>query len=366
MPLFLIGLLAWIERGQPRPPRAAVIAAGLAAVLPGAIPFLGLLNVTAQSDTLGLQPWWYVGDSLAGRGSVSVVAVLVSLALGAAFLWLPRRYAAALPVAVAAGFLVTWLPLELWTHSFPRLASSAYAQGVSPGHRSWIDRAVGRHARVGVVWAGGDALSVWENEFWNRSVGRVYDLTTPVPGGMPSTRLAVDRATGILRGPHGETIGERYVLAPSSVDLLGTPLARDASKELVLYGIAPPARITTTVTGLYQEPVNPWSNASPVWTRYRCSGGTLTVVLSSDAQLFRGVVQTVRVTGTTSARAFRVPSTVSSVTERFRLTPRDGICRVAFAIFPARRPSQYPQLHRPNDSRLLGLHFDSIAYRPPR
>src|SRR5436190_2030702 len=75
-PLFLIALLAWIERGQPRPPRAAIVAAGLAAALPGAIPFVSLLNITAQSDTLDLQPWWYLGDAWAGRDSVAVVVLL--------------------------------------------------------------------------------------------------------------------------------------------------------------------------------------------------------------------------------------------------------------------------------------------------
>ncbi len=53
-PLFLVALLAWIERGQPRPPRAAVAAAGVAAALPGALPFAHLLNITAESDTLRL------------------------------------------------------------------------------------------------------------------------------------------------------------------------------------------------------------------------------------------------------------------------------------------------------------------------
>jgi glycosyltransferase involved in cell wall biosynthesis len=53
-PLFLIALLAWIERGQPRPPRAIVAAGVAAAALPGAIPFAGLLNITAESDTIGL------------------------------------------------------------------------------------------------------------------------------------------------------------------------------------------------------------------------------------------------------------------------------------------------------------------------
>jgi glycosyltransferase involved in cell wall biosynthesis len=365
VPLFVIALLAWIERGQPRPPRASVVAAGLAAALPGTLPFLGLLNITAQSDTLGLQPWWFLGDAWAGRGSIAVVAVLVSVGLAAAFLWLPRRYAPVLPVVVALGFLLTWLPLELWTHSFPRLASSAYAQGVGPGHRSWIDRAVGRDAHVAAIWAGGNDLSVWENEFWNRSLERVYDLTTPLGGSMPSTRVAVDQATGILRGAQGETIDERYVLAPRTVDILGQPVARDSAKELVLYRIAPPARITTTITGLYPEPVSPWSNAHPVWTRYRCDGGTLTVVLASDSRLFHGVVQTVAISGTTPARTVRIRPTTSGRRLALPLTPKNGVCRVAFAISPARRPSDYPQLHR-NDSRLLGLHFDSLSYRAPR
>jgi glycosyltransferase involved in cell wall biosynthesis len=364
-PLLLLALFAWIERGQPRPPRAAVAAAGLAAALPGAIPFLGLLNITAQSDTLGLQPWWYVGDALAGRGSVSVVVVLVSLALGAAFLWLPRRWAPVLPVLVAAGFVFTWLPLELWTHAFPRLGASAYAQGISSGKRGWIDRAVGSDDRVGVIWAGGNDLAVWENEFWNRSVARVYDLGTPMPGGMPSTRVHVEQATGILRGARGETIDQRYVLAPTGVDVRGRRIAADPGKNLVLYRVNPPARTTTTITGLYPEPANPWSNAHPVWTRYRCRGGSLTVTVFSDQNLFERQVQTVQVTGTTPATTLRVPSTTSGLTFRFPLTPRDGVCRVAFSISPARIPSHYPKLHR-NDSRLLGLHFAEIAYRASR
>ena len=39
--------IAWIERGQPLPPRASVAAAGIAAALPGAIPFAHLFNITA-------------------------------------------------------------------------------------------------------------------------------------------------------------------------------------------------------------------------------------------------------------------------------------------------------------------------------
>ncbi|HEY2074235.1 MAG TPA: glycosyltransferase family 4 protein, partial [Gaiellaceae bacterium] len=246
MPLLVIALLAWIERGQPLPPRASVAAAGIAAALPGAIPFAHLFNITAQSDTIGLQPWWFLGNTWTGRHAVGAVAVVLALTLAGCFLWLPRRYAPVLPALVATGFLLTWLPLELWTHSFPRLASSAYAQGVGLKDKSWIDDAVGRNAHVGVIFAGGNDLAVLENEYWNRSVDRVYGLGARLPGDMPEIQTSVDPTTGALRG-----ITERYVLAPSSVQLVGTRVAADPAKQLVLYRVAQPARITTHVVGLY-------------------------------------------------------------------------------------------------------------------
>ena len=155
-PLLVVALLAWIERGQPRPPRAAVVAAGLAAALPGAIPFLHLLNITAESDTLGFQPWWYVGGAWAGLSSVSIAVVLVSIALGAMFLWLPRRWAPVLPVLVALGFLATWIPLEQWKHGFPQLSKSALAQGIGRTD-SELDRLRRRpqRARGGALVAAG-------------------------------------------------------------------------------------------------------------------------------------------------------------------------------------------------------------------
>src|SRR5207302_1252240 len=42
-PLFFVALLAWIERGMPRPARAAAIAAVVAAALPGALPYHRLI-----------------------------------------------------------------------------------------------------------------------------------------------------------------------------------------------------------------------------------------------------------------------------------------------------------------------------------
>ncbi len=260
---------------------------------------------------------------------------------------------------VAFGFLATWLPVELWTHSFPRLASSAYHQGVG-AQRSWIDAAVGRDAHVGVLWSGGNDLSVWENEFWNRSVDRVYGLGgATLPGDMPETGVTADRSTGILHDAHGRPISDAYVLTSTSVALVGTRVASDPAKELVLYRVKAPARTTTQITGLYDEPVSPWSGGRVVWQRSQCTGGELDVRVSSDANLFRGTTQTLTIGGTTKARALRLVPSTSHRLVRVPLTSRGGVCRAAFAISPTRSPGG-------SDTRLLGLHFDVIHYLPPR
>jgi len=359
MPLLIIALLAWIERGQPLPPRASVVAAGVAAALPGAIPFAHLFNITAQSDTIGLQPWWFLGNAWTGRHGVGVVAVLLALALAACFLWLPRRYAPALPGLVAVGFLLTWLPLELWTHSFPRLASSAYAQGVGRTDKSWIDRAVGRDAHVGVIFAGGNQLAVLENEFWNRSVDHVYGLGARLPGDMPEIQTSVDPASGALRG-----VTDPYVLAPATVHLVGTKIAADPAKQLVLYRVAQPARITTRVIGLYPTVpgVEAWSRAHVRWIHAQCSGGTLSVKVSSDAKLFQGTTSTIAISGTTTSRTLSIAPTTVDRLISLKLIPANGVCRVDFAISPTRVPAKVETGN--TDTRHLGLHFTQPVYTP--
>jgi glycosyltransferase involved in cell wall biosynthesis len=359
MPLLVIALLAWIERGQPLPPRASVAAAGVSAALPGAIPFAHLFNITAQSDTIGLQPWWFLGNTWTGRHGVGMVVVAVAIGLAACFLWLPRRYAAALPALVAAGFLLTWLPVELWTHSFPRLASSAYAQGSGKKDKSWIDDAVGRNAKVGVVFAGGNNLAVLENEFWNRSVDRVYGLGARLPGDMPEIQTHVDQATGELSG-----ITERYVLAPASVQLVGDRIAADPAKQLVLYRVAQPTRVTTRVVGLYPTTpgVEAWSRGHVSWIRSQCTGGTLAVKVSSDANLFAGKTSMLAISGTTAPHTLPIAPTTVDRPITLKLVPQNGLCRVDFAITPTLVPSQV--LKGNHDTRRLGLHFTQPVYTP--
>jgi hypothetical protein len=346
-PLLVVALLAWIERGQPRPPRAVVAAALVAAALPAAIPFAKLLNPNSETDTPFLQTWWWMS-----RNTVTLAVVAASIVLAALFLWLSPRFAGWLPALVAVGFLVTWLPLQLSAHSFPRLSAAALHAG-TPADRTWIDDVVGPQANVAVLWSGGDnPFRVWENDFWNRSVRRVYGLNgATLPGGIAQTTVRADPATGALQpAPDAQ-----YVLADSSVQLLGRRVAADPKHNLVLYAVRQPVRLTTRITGWYPPPDN-WTGPQTTWTRAQCRGGTLRVTIYGDPNLFTGVTQHVRISGTTPTQTITVPGPDAPLTLRLPLTPRGGTCTVRLDPSPVRKPK--------GDPRTLGVHAVGFTYVP--
>jgi glycosyltransferase involved in cell wall biosynthesis len=359
-PLLLIALLAWIERGQPRPPRATVAGAVAAVALVGAIPFTSLLNENSQSDTPSLQPWWFLGTRWTGADTVALVATATALALAAAFLWLPARFAPWLPVLVGVGFVLTWLPLEAWPAGFPQASVHFYDAGVAAG-TSWIDRAVGSNAHVAVLWSGGNETRVWQDEFWNRSVRRVYGLDgAELPGGMPQGSVTADPATGRLT----PAVSGDYILTDTTVQVLGRRVAGDPKHDLVLYAVRKPARLTTRIAGWYPPPES-WTGPTATWTRRQCTGGRLRFDLRSDPGLFKGTVQHVAISGTTPARTVVVHPTDAAHVLTVPLQPRGGTCTVNLQISPARVPANYPQLHL-NDHRVLGVHVDYFTYLQPR
>ncbi len=193
--LFLIALLVWLERGLPRPQPATAIAALLAVGLPLAIPYDDFIGLNAVSDTAALLPLgWLVEKGLA-LSDASLVVLAGAVVAGLAFLFVPRRYALVLPGLVLVYFAVSQHPIVA-EHRF-RSAQHLFG-GISSQQRDWIDRAVGSDADVSLVWTGtSDKFTVWENELFNRSVGRIYTTGPAVPGGLAQTPVRVDRRTGL-------------------------------------------------------------------------------------------------------------------------------------------------------------------------
>jgi len=355
-PLFLIALLAWIERGMPRPARATAAAALVAAALIGALPYQSLISESAKSDTPSLLPLWWLQESVLSAATIPVAVVLVGLAIAAAVVFLTPRWALALPLVVAAWFVFATERIMDFDHGFHRSSEGALFQGITTGVRDWIDQRVGRDGDVAFVFSGRNPhdqpLTLWENEFFNRSVGTVYDLRQPSMGELPEHRVT-QRADGVLLD-RGRPVRHPYVLTDTSVPLAGTVVARDEPKGIVLYRTGGLVRIGYRVRGLYPDT---WSGRRVSYTRLRCTGGTVTAVLAGDATLFDGKTQTVR-SGRRSV-TFRQDETARLTVP---LRPRGGVCRVAFTVERTAIPAVV--LPRNGDGRVLGTHFTSFDYAP--
>ncbi len=351
-PLFLIALLAWIERGMPRPPRAVAIAAVLAAALPGAIPYHRLIDVPAESDTLALLPLWWLQETVVGVDTIPVVVVAAAAAVCLLFLSISPRYALVLPAVVLLWFAFATERIERFDHGFPKASIGALYQGITAPRRDWVDAAVGRKADVAFVFSGKDAThhpdTLWENEFYNRSIGPVYDLRQPSMGGLPETHVA-QRADGVLLAD-GKPVRHAYVLSEEGVPLAGAVVARDELKGMALRRTDGLVRIGYRVQGLYAN--DTWSGKRVTYTRLRCAGGAVTAQMRRDPNLISGP-QTVRADGrsvtfgSNDEAALTVP-----------LRPRNGVCRAVFTVTPTAVPG-------PADRRVLGVHFLAFRYSAP-
>ncbi|HEX9417153.1 MAG TPA: glycosyltransferase family 39 protein [Gaiellaceae bacterium] len=322
-PLFVIALLIWVERGLPRPRRWAAGAAIAAAALPAVLPLGWMLNISIVSDTLALIPWWRLDLELGSAGWTRALLVLCCVAAGALFLFLPRRFRLVLPGLVLAYFIVVMAFVE---HDFRR-ASTGTLGAVGSAVPNWIDHAVPSGASVAIVYTGKAApVTIWENEFFNRSAGPVYDLGEPTPGALPETRVAIDPRTGSLRGAEPANYALSDVTAPLDGTAIGT------AGQLTLYRVPGKVGLKTLVEGLY--PGETWSGPHVRYTRFDCTGGRVAVLLGSDPKLF---ISRKMVTATELGRVVARVSVPPAHPVRLvlPLRPRAGVCRVDFAVSPA-------------------------------
>ncbi len=351
-PLFLIALLAWIDRGLPRPPRAVAVAAVVAAALPGVLPYRTLIGPSAEADTLALMPLWWLQETVIGLDTIAVVVVAVGALVSLLFVSISPRYALALPLAVFVWFAFTTERIERFDHGFPKASVGALFEGITAPKRDWVDAAVGRHADVAFVFSGKDPthqpLTLWENEFYNRSIGPVYDLRQPSMGDLPETKVT-ERPDGVLLAD-GQPVRHPYVLSEESVPLAGNVVARDQRRGMVLRRTDGLVAIGYRVRGLYLN--DTWSGKRVEYTRLRCRGGKVTAEITSDVHLFSGP-QTVRAAGRSVTFS---PADTATLTVPLR--PQNGVCRVVFTVSPTAVPGK-------GDQRVLGAHFLAFRYSGP-
>ncbi|HUF01386.1 MAG TPA: glycosyltransferase family 39 protein [Gaiellaceae bacterium] len=359
-PLFAIALLAWVERGAPRPRLVATAAAAASALLVLLIPFDRFITTSAITDTLMLLPFWSLQDRI-GASWIAPAALGLGVALAAAFLLVPARFALVLPLLVLCLWAAALKPVWWGKHGFEQAARGSLFQGIREARRDWIDRALPPGAEAAFLWTGRtDRLTVNHSEFFNRGVGPVYYVVAPTPGHLPETRVEIDAESGEVTHADGRPVTDRYVVADSSFEPAGTPLGRDRGWGVVLWRVTPPLVSATRVDGLY--PNDSWSGPTVTYLRRRCTGGRLLVSLSGDPSLFFEPVTVVaRARGTELARVTFEPDEHTVLT--VPLTPIRGTdeCRVAFTVTPTAVPAEVTAGENP-DPRVLGAHFDRFTY----
>jgi hypothetical protein len=353
-PLLFISLLVWLGRGLPRPPAATALAVAVAATLPAFLPYEEFVNNTAVHSTVGLL---WLGRIEAGivrleHGEGLVVPACVGVAL--LLVVLPRRLALLAPTLVAAYLAMAQGPVE----SFTREASEEALRAGIGVRRDWIDAHVGPDSDVAALWAGGNFIALWENEFFNRSVGRLYNLGS-FPDGLPQTTLLVDPATGLMRDASGNPGKADYFLSDRTLVVRGETVAHDPLLGMALYRVSGPLAALERVEGLYRDSL---SGGQVVYTRYACRGGSVSILLTTFTALHRVPVSVVAMSNGKPVGSTTLVPGATRRPFRVRLYPQDGLCQTVFTVSPTLVPAD---VLGNDDRREIGVRFSTFLYRSP-
>jgi hypothetical protein len=257
--LLVLALVAWLGRGAPRPvvPTALAVVVPVLLLLP--LPLGRLLNVSITSDTFGLIPLLRLSNFFSGGEPLVKKLVIVGGIVGSAlFAFVPRRYASPVLIGAVAAFFV------LVSYSV-RGSLRDYSHGIAAAtgvlsDPTWVDDRVGPQ-NVSVFFGNTadpftEAVALWENEFWNKQLGRVYTLGFSEPAAYPETKVAAPGGRLTAAGAAPELQRTPYMLTSSNSDLAGREVAEHGSFSL--YRLQLPPRIATSVAGVYADG---WSGA---------------------------------------------------------------------------------------------------------
>jgi len=270
-PLLLLALIVWLARGLPRPPALVGAAVAVSTGVLITLPLEALFGPGLDTDTFGFIPFVRLSQEL--NGGLSEVRTLIGLGAicaGLLFAALPRRFSIwAVPLLVAAFLTISSGSVFARVTFISDATRHAGALGSDP---SWIDHAVGPNARVEFLYTSDidrDQHILWQSEFWNRSLRRVFGVTSQDPT-IPDVSAPVDPATGRIRPnlPAGSPDARpRYVVAASGVAVAGKRLAQNGF--LSLYRVTPPLGLSSLASGVQPDA---WTGSEATYTSFRDSG----------------------------------------------------------------------------------------------
>jgi len=353
--LALIALCWWVSAGLPRQSRWFVIALITACVLPIAIPYGVFINLSAVSDTFGLYlPWALQNRLIEGMLTPFVVAGAV-VAFGAVAALVSPRRAGVVVVLIVGLFVVASAAVDRRTD---KASTGAVLQGITV-QRDWIDAAVGSQAQVAVLYPGTlEPLRVWQNEFFNRTVGSIYTIGVPMPGNLPDTVVNV-APSGDVVDMNAFPVKAKFVLVDTSTQVAGEVVAYDPGTKMSVVAASTPLRLDQYITGVY---LDNWSGPEAVFNRFACKGGSLTVDASLDAVLRTDIVTVTPMVGDAAQAAVSITPGAPVTKITVPLVALDGQCQTRLVVSSTVVPAQ---LNGSLDTRALGVLLENFEYHPP-
>ena len=355
-PLFMVALVAWAGGNLPHVPSLTAVAGLIAATLAGVVPYDSLLTPNEVANAFGILPLWRaVIRGFVAPSHLSEVVILAALAAGLVFVLLPRRALLVAPALVLVYLAFANSPVEGRISQ----ASRESRYGGVQVRRDWIDHAVGTTKPVvAAIWSGSTGVNfvtLWDNEFFNRSVGPVYNLQG-APDGLPQETISIDPRSAVLRHADGSPVRARYVLTDKSLQVAGPVIASDPGLGMMLYRVGGPIRLVRQTQGISPDL---WSGPTVQYTRYPCARGTLSVRLAGYRPLQPRPVTVVARSGGKVARIV-VPGGARRTFD-VPLSPERGFCLVNFSISPTVVPAE---VLGNKDTRELGIRFMRMVYSP--
>jgi hypothetical protein len=342
-----------------------VVAAVVPAVLLIALPLASLLNLSIYSDTFGLIPVLRLSTLVSSVSEAKRLLVVGGIVAAAVFVLWPRKAwpQFVFPVAVGAFLVLSSYPTVGTLRDYSRnLKTAAGLQQQA----SWLDTRLGRGGQASFLLGTTsdtftEATELWEQEFWNRSLGPVYNLSTPEPAGGPETAVKVKPQTGlIVAAATGRPLRLPFVVTGSSYAIAGHLVAAQA--PFALYRTRGPLRVAQTVSGVYGDG---WMGSDAAFTRYVTKGrGQLSVFLTRAAWGGPDVpgharIQVIPLRAPNAGRATATQNWTlhSRRGHRFTLPTPNGPYTVTVHIDPTFSPSQFGQ----PDTRQLGA---QVYFKP--
>jgi len=252
VPLWLVLLAVWLQRGHRTSARMLALGAGLSLLLVATLPTRLLVrDTTIQFDAVGTATWARIRAIDPARPGVLrvllVVAVLAALAAMVATRFASPRARVALLAPVAVLFVLN--AVFVWESRVRDADLTVFANG-RPSTWSWVDAVVPRGERVTDVFVDSarclplNTSAFRWTEFFNDRIGPVDRIGPPVrPGQTPDGTGVTIGADRIVRLDGGEPVRPGYVVAPPGLKLDGRVLAHGTLDDLRLWRTAGALRI---------------------------------------------------------------------------------------------------------------------------